>query len=140
MQGFGDTKILPGIDENKFEGLLKLTSAWEDVEPLWTSLKERIYDLSGGKKCLGYQPDGISTYISSNMTPEDTKKVQDWMASKNLDYYNTRTFKYENAGKIEYEIRLASAQVGDVMKAEVDGHLFKVVKGDYSVFMGAVSE
>jgi len=53
VKGFGDTKIIPNIDQNQFESLLSLSSNWSDLKPLWEQVKDSVYDLSSGKTCLG---------------------------------------------------------------------------------------
>lgn len=140
FQGFGDMKIIPGIEIDKLEGLIKISPIWPELEPLWNMVKDIVYDLSPGKTCLGYRPHGISTYLSSNMTPEDAKIVQQWMSKHKVGYYNTRAFKtVNNNGKTEFEIRLASEETGEVQRTEEDGYVFRITKGDYGPIMGATA-
>lgn len=140
LKGFGDLKIIPGIEQEKLEGILKLSPAWNQVQNLWTTLKDDIYDLSNGKTCLGFRPHGITTYLSSNMSTEDCKTVQEYMSKTNLGYYNTRAFKSLENGKVCYEIRLASEEKGVIKEEEVNGVVFKVTKGDYSPIMASTAK
>lgn len=73
---------------------------WHELEPLWVDLKDVIYDLSPGKTCLGYNPQGCTTYLSKNVTPEDNERVQNWLKSEKMECYNTRLFKTEENGKV----------------------------------------
>lgn len=82
------------------EELLKLSKIWDQLEPLWVELKEVLYDLRPGKTCLGYNPEGCTTYLSKNCTPGDNNKVQNWLKSQGMDCYNTRLFKTEDNGKV----------------------------------------
>lgn len=108
FQGFGDTKFIPAIEKNRFEELLKSSTVWDDLEPLWTKLKDVIYDLQPGKTCLGYYPQGCTTYLSKNCTPTDSEKVQKWMKSENMECYNNRLFKTESNGTVSIENTLLS--------------------------------
>lgn len=141
-KGFGDTKFVPGIEASRFEKLLKLSPIWSDLQSLWYcfNLKERLYDLRQGHTCLGYPPDGCTTYFSANCTVEDNARVLNWLKKHNLELYNTRCFKNILPGDfVEYEIRLASEEIGDV-QYDVDGkYKYKLVKGDYSPLMKILS-
>lgn len=138
-KGFGDTKFIPNIEQNRLEELLKLSKIWDQLEPLWVELKEVLYDLRPGKTCLGYNPEGCTTYLSKNCTPGDNNKVQNWLKSQGMDCYNTRLFKTEDNGKVTYEIRLAGEEKKEVKKA-TDGNItYIVTSGDYSPIMGDVA-
>lgn len=139
-KGFGDLKIIPGIEFDRFEGLLKVSQAWPEIESIWESIKDTVYDLSNGRTCLGYRPHGITTYLSSNITAEDAKVIQQWMSTKNLGLFNTRAFKSTVNGKTQYEIRLASEETGEVLREEQNGCTFVVTKGDYGAIMGAMAK
>ncbi|KAB0803489.1 hypothetical protein PPYR_00459 [Photinus pyralis] len=141
-KGFGDTKIVPAIEPERLEEVLKLSPVWSDLQSIWNcfNLKERLYDLSQGRTCLGFPPDGCTTYFSANCTSEDNARVLSWLKKLNLELYNTRCFKKVLPGdSIEYEIRLASEDIGDV-QCEVDGkYKYRLVKGDYAPLMKILS-
>nr|XP_023013816.1 dipeptidyl peptidase 3 [Leptinotarsa decemlineata] len=139
-KGFGDTKFIPNIEQNRLEELLKLSPNWEKLEPLWKSLKDALYDLSPGKTCLGYTPEGCTTYLSKNCTPEDNEAVQNWMKSEKMECYNTRLFKTVENDKICYHIRLAG-EVKNTLKTHTEGNVtYIVTSGDYSPLMGKVAD
>lgn len=111
-KGFGDSKILPGLSEVKFESLIELTKAYKDdpkqIEQLLTSVKTVIFSLSDREKTLGLNPDGITTYFSSNCTKEDAHVVDEYLKAKKLELWNARTFKTVKNDVNIYEIRFAS--------------------------------
>jgi dipeptidyl-peptidase-3 len=139
-KGFGDSKFVPSISEETLEKLLEASSAWPQIKALWSKLKGPMYDLSSGKTCLGYSPHGCTTYMSQNCIPEDNQRVQDWMKTQQIEGYNTRLFKtVSEDGKIDYEIRLASKEEGE-LKSETFGNMtFRLTKGDYSPLIGRVA-
>lgn len=130
---------MPGIEKDRLEILLKLSAAWTGIESLWNEVKEAIYDLTPGHTCLGYAPNGCTTYFSRNCTSVDNGKVQNWLKKRKLECYNTRCLKTEIDGVVEYEIRLAGAETGLVEEEVVDGCTFKLVKGDYEPLMASVA-
>ncbi|KAL1512766.1 hypothetical protein ABEB36_002298 [Hypothenemus hampei] len=140
-KGFGDTKIIPNFENaGRFEELLSIVPCWSELEPIWNGIKNSIFDLSPGKTCLGFSPQGITTYLSKNITPEDATKVQDWLKSKKIDCYNTRLFKTEQNGKIEYEIRLASQKTMEPRIFDEGNVIYKITHGDYGPLMGMVAD
>ncbi|KAJ8932829.1 hypothetical protein NQ318_006992 [Aromia moschata] len=138
-KGFGDTKFVPNIEQNRLEQLLKVSKIWDQLEPLWSELKDKLYDLKSGKTCLGYNPEGCTTYLSKNCTPKDNEMVQNWLKSEKMECYNSRLFKTEENGKVVYEIRLAS-EAKKELKRVSDGNItYVVTSGDYSPLMGTVA-
>lgn len=89
---------MPAMEPHRFEQLIKLSPVWADLEVLWNTfnLSKRLFDLSEGHTCLGFPPQGCTTYFSSNCGPEDSLRVQKWMKKENLECYNTRVFKKES--------------------------------------------
>ena len=53
---------------------------------------------------------GTTTYYSSNCDLQDAEVTQEFLIEKDLSAYNTRLFKMKGSGKVEYEVRLASAE------------------------------
>lgn len=141
---------MPGIDVERLDGLLRLSEEFESIESLWNDVKRVIYDLSDGRKCLGYRPNGCTTYFSKNFTEKDNERVQNWSKSNQIELYNTRCFKTVSNGdddggggakeKILYEIRLAGNGNGEIIKEDVnddtDGcHVYRLIRGDYDRLM-----
>ncbi|XP_076268047.1 dipeptidyl peptidase 3 isoform X2 [Rhynchophorus ferrugineus] len=139
-KGFGDTKFIPNIEKSRLEELLKTSTAWADIEPLWHEYKDAIYDLSSGKTCLGYNPAGITTYLSKNVSQADTEKVQNWLKTRQIECYNSRLFKYEEDGKVVYEVRLASKEKRSNEDFVEDGVIYRISYGDYGPLMGLVAD
>lgn len=80
--------------------MLKVSSIWNQLQPLWDQIRENVYDLKPGRTCLGFPPTGCTTYLSKNCTSEDNDKVQNWLKTENMQCYNTRLFKTENNTKV----------------------------------------
>lgn len=147
-KGFGDSKILPGVDATKMELIIKSSKAYAaeqaEVERLWNLVNIPIFSLTDSNKALGLKGEGITTYFSSNCTKDDADLVAEWMKTKKLEAYICRTFKtVDGNGKASYEVRLASAETGDAsgitLPAEdYKGSSFRVTRGDYSELLKKV--
>ena len=141
-KGFGDSKFIPGLDVAKMELIIKSSKAYEqnkdEISRLWNLLIDPIFLLNDDIKSLGLKGKGITTYFSNNCTQADADLVTEWMKTKKLEAYMSRTFKTVNADrKANYEIRLASAEHGDaegitVPTEEYNGSSFTVTRGDHS--------
>ncbi|XP_063699162.1 dipeptidyl peptidase 3-like isoform X2 [Culicoides brevitarsis] len=147
-KGFGDSKILPGLSEIKFEALVKSTQAYQDnpksIGKLLNSTLSLIFSLSDREKTLGLNPEGVTTYFSSNCTKEDAHIVDEFLKAKKLELWNARTFKTVKDGSNVYEIRFASFLTDNTDDAvtrseeEFKGNIFKLTRGDYSPLMKLV--
>ncbi|XP_074660218.1 dipeptidyl peptidase 3-like isoform X2 [Tubulanus polymorphus] len=160
-KSFGDSKIIPNINKDKLELIIKNSEAFKNdpknVNKLWDAVKDDIYDLEERKKSLGLGKKGITTYFSSNCDQTDADLIQEFFKEKNLSAYNTRLFKtVDNAGKPVYEIRLASVDTTDSKQVggyravpEIGTYQFtpkhkdeavtiNVVRGDYSPLLKQV--
>lgn len=141
-KGFGDSKILPGLEAAMMELIIKSSKAYQQnsgaIEGLWNNVNIPIYSLNDSNKSLGLKGQGITTYFSSNCTKDDADLVTEWMKTKKLEAYISRTFKTVDAsGKASYEIRLASAETGDAAGITLPSEDFKaasfrVTRGDYN--------
>lgn len=80
--------------------MLKLSSIWNQLQPIWSEIKHSVYDLTPGKTCLGFCPTGCTTYLSKNCTAEDNEIVQNWLKTENMECFNTRLFKTENNASV----------------------------------------
>ncbi|XP_063702083.1 dipeptidyl peptidase 3-like [Culicoides brevitarsis] len=148
-KGFGDSKILPDLEETKFEALVKKSKAFvedpEKVGKLFESVKSSIFSLTDREKMLGLKDAGITTYFSSNCTRDDADLVDEFMKSKKREAWNCRTFKTEEGGKVVYDIKLASVLTTDDPKItlpeeEFKGKFFKITRGDHSELLKIVIE
>ncbi|KAG5673167.1 hypothetical protein PVAND_003235 [Polypedilum vanderplanki] len=149
-KGFGDSKILPGLDEDKMEVIIKNSKLYASnktkTEKLWNEVKSGIFSLTDANKSLGLKDHGITTYFSSNCTKEDADLVADWMKQRKFEAYICRTFKtVDQSEKAHYEIRLASAETSDndrytLPEEEWNGAYFKITRGDYSEILPFVNK
>lgn len=145
-KGFGDSKILPDLTEEKFEALVKGSKAYENdpkkIGGLLEAVKGKIFSLTEREKMLGFKDSGITTYFSGNCSQEDADLVDEFLKSKKLEGWNCRTFKTDSDDRVLYDIKLASAieGSGDVTldEEEFKGKFFKVTRGDYSEILKLV--
>lgn len=144
----GDTKIVPNLDVDQFEAVVKSSSVYksqpDEITSLWEKCKKPIYYLTDRTKCYGLGDKGITAYFSDNCTQEDSDRVTEWLKLKNFCAYQCRTFKTEVDGHITYETKVASIEQGDkdgvtIPAEEYKGHTFKVTRGDYSRLFALVN-
>ncbi|XP_066588840.1 dipeptidyl peptidase 3 isoform X2 [Prorops nasuta] len=152
-KSFGDSKIIPNLSKEKFETIVKASKAYknipEEIEKLWNKIHNLIFSIEGKAKSLGLGEKGITTYFSSNCTPEDADIVNEFMQFKKLESCNARCFKTinlnTNGQKVNsYEIRLASVEIGNQTnitfpEETFKGAEFKITRGDYSKLLKLVN-
>jgi len=150
-KSFGDTKILPGITEEKFNTIVTGTKAYQNsrelVDSLWNVSRGQMYAFGKRVRELGLAEKGLSTYYSSNISHEDVTLVQACMDEKKLSPYNTRLFKLADN---KFELRLASVEQGPYNAAVDEPTLqclginqyksceINITRGDYSNLMKRV--
>lgn len=149
-KGFGDSKFIPGLDVAKMELIIKSSKAYKEnpseIERLWNLAVPSMFSLTDDNKSLGLKGKGVTTYFSSNCTKVDADIVTEWMKTKKLEAYISRTFKtVDSNGKSSYEIRLASAETGNadgitIPAEEFKGSNFRVTRGDYAELLPFVIE
>ena len=143
-KGFGDSKFVPNLEEDRMDLLVKSTKAYKDntemMEALWQSVKEPMFSLTDHQKQLGLGEKGITKYFTPNCGQADSDLVNRFFKSKNLEGYINRVIKTEADGKVTYEIRHAGAKDAELYKEEFEGCLFRVTTGDYNELMQKVCD
>eukprot|EP00118_Oscarella_pearsei_P006784 m.31377 g.31377 ORF g.31377 m.31377 type:complete len:715 (+) comp31491_c0_seq5:196-2340(+) len=152
-KSFGDSKIVPGLSQEKFLAIVESSAAYADdadkMNALWSACSDKMYSLDAQERELAFPPSGKTGYYSENCTQEDAEFIQSFLTEKGISPYNTRLFKTVNG---EYEVRLASAdktsdngKAGDKVAQLVgtpqyqhEGRIVKVTRGDYSHLMSRV--
>ncbi|KAH9420608.1 bifunctional diacylglycerol diphosphate phosphatase/phosphatidate phosphatase [Dermatophagoides pteronyssinus] len=151
-RGFGDSKFIPNVSKNKLDRLIKSSQAYQKdpkfMELVWNNVCDKIFSLNPDELSLGFQPDGTTTYWSKNMTEEDEKIVKKFLTINDIEAYNTRALKDPKTG--QYVIRFASIRsssdpeerdyINKVSQLEMDGHSFRLERGDYSPILSLVNE
>lgn len=144
----GDTKIIPNLDVDQLETIIKSSKVYElesdKIDGLWNKCKKPIYHLTNRTKCFGLGDKGITTYFSDNCTQEDSDRVTEWLKLKSFCAFHCRTFKTEVDGRIIYDTKLASVEQGEkdgvtIAPEEYKGHTFTVTRGDYSRLFAQVN-
>uniref|UniRef100_A0A182YQF4 Dipeptidyl peptidase 3 n=1 Tax=Anopheles stephensi TaxID=30069 RepID=A0A182YQF4_ANOST len=148
-KGMGDSKIVPNLDVDKFETIVKCSAAHKAnasvIDSLWESTKVPIFLLTERMKTLGLCDAGVTTYFSSNVTRDDTELISEWMKEHKFEAYICRTFKTLENGKTVYDIKLASSEEGEKKgltrePEEYKGCIFKITRGDYKELMQMVAD
>ncbi|KAK7868635.1 hypothetical protein R5R35_008443 [Gryllus longicercus] len=148
-KGFGDSKIIPNLSEEKFEAVIKASQAYQDqpkeIEYIWSLCKNKIFSLSEEEKTLSFPDKGVTTYFSRNCTLEDAELVNEFLKNKKMEAYNSRVFKTVDNGTRVFEIRLASAETGShppvtIPEESFEKCKFQVTRGDYSKLMQLVAD
>uniref|UniRef100_A0A182W368 Dipeptidyl peptidase 3 n=1 Tax=Anopheles minimus TaxID=112268 RepID=A0A182W368_9DIPT len=148
-KGMGDSKIVPNLDVDKFEAIVKCSAAHKAnasiIDSLWESTKVPIFLLTDRMKTLGLCDAGVTTYFSSNVTHDDTELISEWMKEHKFEAYICRTFKTVENGKTVYDVKLASSEEGDKKgltrePEEYKGCIFKITRGDYKELMQMVAD
>eukprot|EP00127_Corallochytrium_limacisporum_P006011 Clim_evm88s215 gene=Clim_evmTU88s215 len=140
----GSTKFIPKLSSEKFEAVVKKSSACKADEKyvgaLWDDIKEAMYSLDPRRQQLGLGvSNGLTTYWSSNCEKDDAVFVQDFLDTKEIPAYNTRCFKEGDA----YHILIASAEKTELpctREFEHKGKKFYVKTGDYGPLLARVCE
>ncbi|XP_076068898.1 dipeptidyl peptidase 3 [Oratosquilla oratoria] len=139
--GFGDRKFIPVVSREKLEALIKASKAYLEAPDIMQGFMNRalgpMYSLDEWERFLGLPPNGVTMYFTPNCTKEDAEIVKEYMAARSIEAWNSRLLKYEEGGKIIYDIRLASIKHGSaegitVANDEFQGHTFRVSRGDFS--------
>lgn len=149
-KGMGDSKIVPNLEVDQFDKIVRASKAFADdaatITGLWTRSKGPMFLLTARTLNLGLADCGITTYFSDNCTKEDADLVTEWMKLKKVEGYICRTFKtLDGDGRTVYDVKLASIERGDkneitLPAEEFRGSLFKVTRGDYSKLLALVAE
>lgn len=139
-RSFGDTKILPDMEEADFVRLVKLSAAYvadsAGVDALLVHAAPAFSDAPRTLQLGLGAHNGVSTYFSANCSTEDAELAQRFLDANGISAYNTRLFKTVGAdGAVEYEVRVASAEGGEPRTAEFEGARFVIRPGDYAPFM-----
>uniref|UniRef100_A0A914E4I0 Dipeptidyl peptidase 3 n=1 Tax=Acrobeloides nanus TaxID=290746 RepID=A0A914E4I0_9BILA len=135
-KGFGDSKIIPNVDQAKLRQLFEKSVAFEK-EPtllkLYNKIEHRIFSLEPKHLSLGFPEEGVTTYFSSNVTKDDAELVRSFLKENNLEGWNTRLEKRQEGTKTIFIIRLASIPQAqnEIFTKEFEGATFIVKNGDY---------
>ena len=143
-KGFGDSKFVPNLEEDRMELLVKSSKAYKDapeqMETLWTSVKTPMFSLSDKEKQLGLGEKGITKYFTPNCDQADSDRINRFFKTKNIEGYINRVIKTDEGGKVTYDIRHAAAKDADLLSEEFEGCSFKVTTGDYNELMQKVCD
>ncbi|XP_058812059.1 dipeptidyl peptidase 3-like isoform X2 [Topomyia yanbarensis] len=145
----GASKIVPNLDEDRLDLIIKSSKAFKEdaatIGSLWEKTRNPIFLLTERTKTLGLCDRGVTTYFSGNVTRYDTELITEWMMENKFEAYNCRTFKTFENDKNVYNIKLASAREGEkegltTSPVEYKGNIFKITRGDYKEVMQIVND
>lgn len=142
----GGTKIIPNLDVEKFDVIIKSSRAYKSqaLDDLWAKCRKPIFHLTERTQSFGLGEKGVTTFFSDNCTQEDSDLVTEWLKFKKMDAYLCRTFKTVADGHKTFEIKLASVEQGDkdgitATPEQYKGSTFVVTRGDFSRFLSIIN-
>lgn len=142
-KGFGDSKFVPNLDEEKMEKLVLASSAAKlnpEIANIWNKVKVPMYSLTDMEKQLGLGDKGITKYFSSNCDSTDSDLVNQFLKHKNIEGYINRVIKTVEGDKVVYDIRHAAVESSVLSEEEFQGATFMVTTGDYQELLAKVNE
>uniref|UniRef100_A0A914YGD9 Uncharacterized protein n=1 Tax=Panagrolaimus superbus TaxID=310955 RepID=A0A914YGD9_9BILA len=81
-KSFGDTKFIPNVDKAKLTKLFLESKAFSKNQKLqnaWKIIEDRIFSLDPKHLGLNYPNEGVTTYLSPNITQADVKLVDEFL-------------------------------------------------------------
>nr|5YFB_A Chain A, Dipeptidyl peptidase 3 [Desarmillaria tabescens]5YFB_B Chain B, Dipeptidyl peptidase 3 [Desarmillaria tabescens]5YFC_A Chain A, Dipeptidyl peptidase 3 [Desarmillaria tabescens]5YFC_B Chain B, Dipeptidyl peptidase 3 [Desarmillaria tabescens]5YFD_A Chain A, Dipeptidyl peptidase 3 [Desarmillaria tabescens]5YFD_B Chain B, Dipeptidyl peptidase 3 [Desarmillaria tabescens] len=133
---FGFTKIIPRVDAEKFESVVKASSNADQGSALFTKLKQHIYALSPESALfIGKRKDGhvSNYYLGEPVGDAEVDAIQNVAEKLGVDILNTRV-KKNGAG--DYTLLVASAKTSppSVHDFQIDSTPAKLTieYGDYA--------
>jgi dipeptidyl-peptidase-3 len=142
-KSFGDTKFIPNVDQTKLTKLFEGSEAFSKNSKLqnaWKTIEDRIFSLDPKHLGLNFGNAGVTTYLSPNITVDDTNLVDKFFKSKHMEAWNSRLFKAEENGKTVYTVRLGAIQDSKILEEEFEGVKIVVQAGDYSPLLANVNK
>jgi len=142
-KGFGDSKLVPGLDKSVFEKIVEASAAAKSSPQLltiWKKVGDRMYTLTDKEKQLGLGNKGITKYFSHNCDSSDSDIVNVYLKHKSIEGYINRVLKTIENGKTVYEIRHAAVENSQLSEEEFEGNTFRVTTGDYQELMEKVCQ
>ncbi|KAJ4481110.1 aflatoxin-detoxifizyme [Lentinula aciculospora] len=109
-RSFGFTKIIPRIEQSKFEAVVQSSASPDKALALWSNLKEHIYatepdsSLFIGKRSEGHVSN---YYLGEVISDEEVRDVQTAAENIGIDVLNTRVRKN---GQKDFTLLVASVQ------------------------------
>ena len=115
-KGFGDTKIVPDIEADVLEAILKTSKAWKDDEAtmaeLWSKVKGPMFSLSDREKQLGLGQKGITTYFTPNCTNADSDLINRFFKHITMEgYWNFPMSSFDHFQTIYYIVHFNPRQI-----------------------------
>jgi len=144
-KGFGDSKFVPDLLEDKFEHIVKASAAYSEdaggLGELWESCRTAMWSLTDKHKQLGLGKLGVTKYFSENCDESDSDLVNRFFKAHDIEGYMNRVIKtVSDDGKVTYEIRHAAAIDSVIKKETFEGVEFVVTAGDYNGLLDLVNK
>lgn len=135
-RSFGFDKIYCEVSQENFEKILKLSND-ESVIEIYTKLADSIFDRSESTKSINlYEKGGVTAYYLGGIKEEEIKKVDEFLAGKNISPLNTRLIKFSNNDKDLY-----AYLVGSIDNKIIDnGNGIFGVYGDFDSFLVGIND
>ncbi|TMS34296.1 hypothetical protein L596_001922 [Steinernema carpocapsae] len=144
-KGFGDVKFIPNVSAAKIGALLEVAAAASqkpEVLQLFEAVKPVLHRITDREASLGFNPEHVTTYHSSNVTREECEIVGRFLKDNGIEAYNSRLLKPLN-GEKTLIIWVASSETMHLVRNEewlvntenFEGYKIVTKKGDHAPFM-----
>ena len=105
--GFGDTKFVPRLTKEQLREIVKENA---HVSKLLDECIEDIYDVSGPKSQLGFNPDGCTVYYQpDDFTQSEAEGIDQVLKAAGVRIENTAIIRHAD----KYEVSVASIEVDE---------------------------
>ena len=140
-ESFGNTKIVPTIEEKEFTQLVELHPSYGDQASVYRKIVDDILpliqrEIFNGKSpftTIGFPEEGgVSAYYSRNMKKEDRTLIEAFSEKENFSLLNTRIFKM---GEGKFVITQASSEKGESKTVNYEGAEIVIETGEFAHYL-----
>lgn len=122
---FGNTKFIPELHCEKFEEILKCSPNYNDINYIWTCIKDIVYDDTISYKTINLsEKNGKNYYYLGDIKEEDIKTVDKFLQHKGIDLLNTRLLMI-NHSKFAYLVASVDEKIEEWEKSNIIGYYGK---------------
>ena len=127
-------KIIPYLKLEDFEEILKVSSSFSVISPIWDIIKYIIYDDSENVNHINLEENnGKNSYYMGLITKDNIKKTDDILKEKNYSLLNTRLLKLNSSTMVTL--------VGSIKNEQINLDDENIILfGEYSSFLKKIND